>query len=143
MSQRIATACEDDLERRSRRRDEVERLLELAQHLAERDRLLLEQVYRHGLVVADLARVSGGNPDALRRRIQRLIHRLDDPVFHFVVGHGDLLAPVVRRVATRVILHGRPLRQAAADTGLSLHEVREHVAEVRAIARHSSGYRRR
>ena len=112
-----------------------ERILQLAEHLRTPDRLLLEQVYRHGLSAADVARLTGQPPRRVQRRLARLLQRMRDPLFKFVVARSELLPPPARAAARRVILQGQSLRSTAQSTGQSLHEVRQHINTVRNLAR--------
>ncbi|MEE9211198.1 MAG: hypothetical protein V3U29_00925 [Phycisphaeraceae bacterium] len=131
----IAIATHAAAERCHRRRDEIEHLLSLAQYLDEPDRLLIHQAYRHGVPMADLARLAGKSPRAVQARLIRLFKLIRQPLFGFVVLHGDLLPPPTRRVAHLVVLHGHSLRRTADMTGQSLHRVRQHMRTVCVLAR--------
>lgn len=119
------------------RRDAAERLLQRAQHLARPDHLLMEQIYRHGLSIADVARLLNERPRSLQRRVKRLLLRLNDPLFIFVAGRFDVLPREMQATARLVVLEGRPLRDAARITGTTLHRVRQHLDAVRTLARHA------
>lgn len=108
------------------RRAWVERILDLARHLDEPDRLLIEQVYRHGRPIAELARLTGTNMRTLQRRVAHLILRMRRRDYQFVACQPELLPKHVRRVAQHVILEGKSLREAAEKTNLSLHQVRDY-----------------
>ncbi|MEX2544606.1 MAG: hypothetical protein WD316_05705 [Phycisphaeraceae bacterium] len=116
------------------RRRAAERLLTLAEHLPAQDRLLLEQVYRNGLSVAEVAHLMGARPRRLQRRVAQLLRRLRDPLFRFVVGRSDLLPRDVQPTARLVVIEGRSLRDAARARGRSLHAVREQVRTLRTLA---------
>lgn len=135
----LRAAAASDPARRARqtvhdRRDAAERVLQLAGHLADADRLLLEQVFRHGVSLAEVARLSGQRPRVLQRRVRRLLLRLNDPLFRFVAGRCDLLPQEVQATARRTVLHGRSLRDTARATGRSLHQIRQHLIIIRALA---------
>jgi len=106
-----------------------------SQHLADEDRVLIEQVYGHGVSVADVARLSRRPARSLRRQVKNLLLRMKSPLYTFMMGHSDLLPEEVRLVAKLTVLHGNSLRKAAAMSGRSLHEVRQHVQTLRALAR--------
>ncbi|MFP4144835.1 MAG: hypothetical protein ACOCTI_03625 [Phycisphaeraceae bacterium] len=107
----------------------------MAEHFSERDRLLLEQVYRHGLSVAEVARLTGRPRRTLSRHVRQLLERVRDPLFRFVAGREELLPREVRSTARLVVLQGRSLREAGRATGLSLYRVRQHMQTVRELAR--------
>ncbi len=126
--------------RRGFRRETAERLVERAAHLPQLDRYLVEGVFRDGRSIADLAAVWSDHPQpgrsakSLRRRLHRLVERLDSPGFVLVAECRDRWAPTRRRVATACFLHGQSLRQAADSLGMSLHTVRRHFEAITAIA---------
>lgn len=122
------------VERRHARRNEVESLLGLADHLEERDRLLVQQIYQYGLSLAALARLTGRSQRAVRGRIRKLMARMRSPVFGYVVLQGESLPARTRQVAEEVVVRCRSLRSTAAYLGMSLHAVREQMAAVRALA---------
>lgn len=114
-----------DLRRRHARR-EIERVVENAAALPDPDRILIETVYRDGRSVADVARLSGDDPGALRRRVRALVRRVMSPEFAYVIARRHLFAPQRRVVADSVILRGRTMRETARAMGVSLHVVRRH-----------------
>ena len=117
------------------RRDRVEALVDGARYLGERDRALVEQVYRYGASVAGVARLTGEPVWRVRRRLRRLVARVNDPLFGFLVMYGDVVPAGARRTAEMVVFRGLSLRRAAALTGRSLHRVRGDLGVVRALAR--------
>ncbi|MEX0652662.1 MAG: hypothetical protein WD534_03565 [Phycisphaeraceae bacterium] len=119
------------------RRDAADRVLERAVHLAPADRLLLEQVYRHGLSAAEVARLTRQPTRTLQRRVQRLLTHLADPLFAYVAARLELLPPETHPVAQYAILQGHSLRRTARLTGQSLHRVRQHLDTIRTLARHT------
>ena len=123
-----------DNTRRLDRRDRIELLLDLAAHLPETDRLLVEQVFRHGLPAADVARLVGEPPRRVQRRLTRLVRRLRCPLYRYVTLHMELLPRPSHPVARLHILHGRSLRDTAAASDLTLHRVRQHLRTIRTLA---------
>ncbi len=121
--------------RRERRRDEHDRLLDLAKQLPDADRLLLEQVYRQGQSFADLARLMGQREWQLRRRVARLLRRIRKPQYRFLLQRGDLLDKPVRRCAELAYFKELSLRTIAMITGQSLHQVRRHMHDFQVIRR--------
>ncbi len=134
MSYAIEIATEAGLARRHRRRERVERLLDRAVHLEESDRLLIEQVYRHGVGIVDVARLSGQSPKNLRRRVDKLLKHINGPLFSFMLAHSDLLSEATRRTADLVVLKGCSLRRASEISNQSLHQTRQHMQIVQALA---------
>ena len=116
-------------------RGRIERLIDRAQYLAPADRALVEQVYGQGTSLAAVARLMGQPPRTLQRRFGRIMQRVNSKEFTFVCRHQALLSGPQRQVARKVIFQGQTLRQAAAYTGMSLHQVRRHLHEVQALAR--------
>ena len=116
------------------RREAAERLLTLAEHLPTEDRLLIEQVYRHGLSVAQVAQLTSQPRRRLQRRIAQILRRMRDPLFRFVAGRGELLPRDVRPTARMVVLEGRSLRDVARRRDSSLHYIRQHMRTVRTLA---------
>ncbi len=141
-----ATGSMARYERRTQRvdhgRDHAERVLALAEHLSEPDRLLVEQVYRHGLPAAEVARLMGVPPRTMQRRLAALVRRTADPLFRFVAGHLDLIPEPARTPARRHFLQGQPLREIAQRLGLTLHQVRQHTEAVRTLAQAYAGVKR-
>lgn len=125
-------AVEADLRRR-RQRDMVEHLLDRAACLPPDDLALLRAVYADGRTAVELAALMRCDARALRRRIRRLVERLLSPRFLFVLRHRDGWSATRKRVATACVLHGRSLREAAAELRLSLHTVRRHLDAVNAL----------
>ena len=68
-----------------------------------------------------------------RRRLRRLETRLASDRFAFVIARRNSWATTRRRVAVTCVLHGRSLRQASRELGISLHTVRRHVEAVEAM----------
>jgi DNA-directed RNA polymerase specialized sigma24 family protein len=126
--------------RRAFRRDLAQTLVERAAHLPEPDRYLIEGVFRDGRSIADLAAMwkdrpeLGYTPRSLRRRLHRLVERLNSHRFMLVAEHRACWTPTRRRVATACVLHGLSLREAAETLGTSLHTVRRHFDAITTIA---------
>ena len=115
------------------RRASAERLLDYADHLDGSDRALLRAVFDRGLTAADLARVIGQEPRAVRRRVQRLVERIGSASFQFVMRTCDGWPSSRRRVGESIILRGSTQRGAAVQLGLSLHQVRREIERIRAL----------
>ncbi|HEX7009488.1 MAG TPA: hypothetical protein VF184_05870 [Phycisphaeraceae bacterium] len=123
-----------DGEERAWRRRCVERVLELAQHLDKPDRLLLEQVYRHGLSAAELELITGMGRRRLQRRIARLTKRIQQREFRLLTQRAELVPRDCLAVGRRFFLQGRSLRDTVRLTGLTLHQVRQRIRTIRTLA---------
>lgn len=113
------------------RRDRVEATLDLAGHLPERERALVEQVFRRGASIREIARLTGTPPGTLGKRLRRI----QSPLYLFLDRHADLLPAPERRTAEAIVFAGLSLRAAAAHNQTTLHTVRVHMRAVRALAR--------
>ena len=125
----------DDPRRRANLRANVDRLLDLARHLPEPDRALIEQVYQHGIKLAEIARLIGQSPGRVQRRITRLLKLMRKPQYIFLARHQDILPPPVRETCRELFFEGQSLRRIAQHHGTTLHQVRKHLATFEALAR--------
>ena len=120
-----------------RRREAAETIVERAAALAERDRGLLEAVYAKGHTVQEVARLLGQTQPSevrqLRKRVRRLVTRVSDPRFIFVLASCKQWPTSQRKVAERCVLRGESMRAAAADLGLSLHLIRQQCLRIDAM----------
>ena len=119
--------------RRSDRRRDAERLVQRAAWLRPDERALIEAVYGEGRTCADLARLMGVPAETVRRRVRRATRRAASGLFAFVAQHRESWGGARRGVATRCVLHGATLREAADALGLSLHAVRQHLTAIREL----------
>ena len=133
MSQAITNATIASVELR-RRREQTDQLLKRAAYLAPNDRLVIEQVYRNGVAIKDLAGLTGNPPRSMRRRIVRLLRRLNSPLYSVAISKGHRLDEATYRTVQLVVCQGLSLRQASASTGYSLHRVRQHIRQLYELA---------
>ncbi len=126
-------AGESNAARRDLRRL-MERLSLLAEHLGADDRALVEQVCGHGVPIATVARLSRRPQRAMQRQFHRIMQRVNSKEFTFVLAHFGHFRGVQRRVARSVFLEGTSMRRAASEHRITLHQVRQHVDAIRAIA---------
>ncbi|NJL32371.1 MAG: sigma-70 family RNA polymerase sigma factor [Phycisphaerales bacterium] len=108
-------------------------MLELAKSLPMEDRLLLEQRYRHGLELKEIAVLSHIPVWKLRQRLSKLIRRVREPSYRFLMTRGDMLDMPVRQCAEMAFLQGKTQRHIALDMGLSLHRVRRYLQDFQII----------
>lgn len=114
-------------------RNDAERLLELAEHLAPSDRALLRSIYRHGMSAAELARAMGIRPRRVTDRVQKLMQRINSPHFRSVLAQRERWPAIRRRIAEAVFLRGEGQRTVAAKLQCTVHEVRIEIERIRAI----------
>lgn len=105
-----------------------------SEHLPRSDAAFIRSLYVDGLSAVKVAALQGQDPRAVRRRARRLLKRLSEPLFIFVVREKASWSSVRRRVAEAGVLAGRGLRAAAKETGLSVHVVRRHLEAIRAMS---------
>jgi len=115
-------------------REHVERLVQLAEHLEEADAALIRAVYERGLSASELARATRQRRQRIQRRLAQLVSRLSSRAFRLVVRSRERWSGPRRLVGELIFLQGHTQREAARRAGLSLHEVRQHVASIRALA---------
>ncbi|MEZ6194057.1 MAG: hypothetical protein R3C45_22650 [Phycisphaerales bacterium] len=116
-------------------RRQVEQLIALADYLPPTDRVLIEHILGKGMPVARIAKLYQRPPRLLRRQAQAIIKRMSNKLFRFVAVQQETLPAEVRLTAKYVVLHGMSLRQAAQESGRTLHHVRQHMNTVHATAR--------
>ena len=119
--------------RRLRQRDAAELLVDLAVHLAEPDRALIEHVYRHGRPLTEAAPLARQSPRTLQRRLSRTVRRMLDPRFRQLAYQPELLPDPLRHPARQWVLEGRSLREAARLSAASVHRVRQDRTAIDAI----------
>lgn len=142
-SERIFDPDEAHNLRRKRQRDTADTILARADFLPPPDRTLILAVYEDSRPVADLARMMGQDPRALRRRIRRLVQRMVSPRYAFVAARRDQWSSTRRRVATACVLHGLSLRAAADQLGLSHYTVRRHCQIIDALVEAARSWKHR
>ena len=120
---------------RQLKRRQVDELVALAEYLPPHDRVLIEHILGKGMPVARIAKLYQRPPRLLRRRAETIIKRMSNKLFRFVAIQNDTLPVETRLTAKYVVLHGMSLRQAAQESGRTLHHVRQHMNTVHATAR--------
>lgn len=114
-----------DLRRRRPRRMPAS-LAGRADYLPPDEAALLRSVYHDGVTISALAAIAGLRPATVRSRLRRILRRIEDPCFAFVLAGRDAWPPPMARVATACFLHGLTLRRAAADLNMSVAAVRRY-----------------
>ncbi|MFM9997044.1 MAG: hypothetical protein ACKVU4_14745 [Phycisphaerales bacterium] len=120
--------------RRRRRRELVDDIIRRAALLPPADGALLRLVFEDGRPVSEVCALRGGSTArGLRRRVRILVRRVLSDRFRYVLVHRDQWPTTRRRVATRCVIEGRPIRDAAAELGLSVYAVRRHKMAIDAL----------
>jgi hypothetical protein len=119
--------------RRRRRQSETDLIQMRAEFLPPSDAAFIRSLYVDGLSAAKLATLRNEDPRAVRRRARRILKRLNEPLFIFVVRERASWSGVRRRIAEAGVLAGHGLRAVARETGLSIHVVRRHLEAIRAM----------
>lgn len=114
-------------------RERLEQVLALAAHLGDDDRLLIEQVYEHGMSPTEVACLLGKRPRSVRARLEQILRHIRSAEFRFMVLRGQRLPRATREVGRVVVLERHSLRQAANLLGCSLHHVRQHMQVIQAL----------
>lgn len=122
-----------DLRCRSAREKGAALLLDRAEWLTLDDRALVRSVYFDNVKIGAVAAMSGISPSTIRARLRRILRRIDDPCFAFVLAHRDRWPPAMRCVATGCFLHGLPMRRVAAQHRMSIAAVRRHRDAIAAL----------
>ena len=120
------------------RRDTVEQMLHYAEYLAPSDHALLRAVYDRGLSVTEFARAAGCSPQFAQGRLRRLINRINSDAFQFTIRNMRHWPARRRDVANATILHGRSMRDAAKTLGISVHQVRQQLQDIRVLSRNAA-----
>jgi DNA-directed RNA polymerase specialized sigma24 family protein len=119
-----------DFTRRTDRRDAMEHLLRWADHLAPAERSLVRCAYDWGVCSREISLLTGWTPRVVRRRLRQLLQRIDSPVFQNAVRLLGAMSEDRRSVAQQVVLQGLTQRQAAAQLGVSVHQVRRELLAI-------------
>ena len=110
--------------RRTMCRAEADRILDRASHLRAEDHELLRAVIESGQSLGSMAALTGEPISRVRRRVHRLLERINSPLFAFVVTRAESMAPLQRRVAMACIVEGRTIREVAGTLEISFHRAR-------------------
>ncbi len=115
------------------RREAAEVILGRAEFLDEVDRVLLEQVLDKGVLMRQIALLSGKSVRSVQKRVEVLSKRLIDPGVVYVIRHHGRWTRAMGKVALNVWVRKRTLRETARVMGMSLHQVRRAVEAVKGI----------
>ena len=117
----------EDIDLRKKRDDSLtDRLVLRAHWLEASDRELILSMFRDGNSANTIADILGQCPRQVRRRINRLVSRLNDPRVAYVVAHHDHWSKTKRLIAQSLFIEGRSIRETVDDLGVSFYSVRKH-----------------
>lgn len=111
----------------------AESVLNRSEWLSPSDRQLLRSIYADGHPVARLAPMLHVGKRSLRRRIERLLERVNSRRFAYVAARHARWPSTRRRIAASMVLEGRSLRETAESMGMSLYNVRRHYEAINAL----------
>jgi len=117
----------EDMDLRRRREHALtDRIVKRAQWLEPIDRQLVLAMFRDGQSAQSIANRFGGCPRHIRRRIKKLVHRLNDPRLAYVVAHHEKWTKSRRSIARCLFIQGRSMRETTQELGMSFYSVRKH-----------------
>ena len=102
--------------------------------LPEEDGLIVRSVYGKGQPIFEVARLIRTPPRDLPRRLSRLVRRILTPEFAYVIRRRHRWAGSRLLIAEAVFIHGKSIRQAAAEAGVTFYIARRHRDEIRLMA---------
>ncbi len=111
----------------------VDSILHRSEWLGPGDRQLLRSIYADGHPLAQLAPMLRTGERSLRRRVEKLLERLNSRRFAFVAVRHERWPQTRRRVAASMVLQGLSMRETADRMGMSLYGVRRHYEAINAL----------
>ena len=115
------------------RRDLTDQVARRAEHLPPADRALLLAALDQGVSTRDLAAMTGRDLRYVRRHVKNLARRVLSERFGFVIRNRDAWPSLRRRIAVACILHGRTLREAAAENSTTFYNARKQMDAVQLL----------
>jgi len=110
-----------------------DRLVRRAHWLEPSDRELILAMFRDGKSAVAIAQLMNESPRNVRRRVRRLIERLNDPRVAYVVAHHESWSKSRKAIARSLFIQGRSMRETTEELGLSFYSVRKHREAVEAM----------
>jgi len=111
--------------------------------LAQTDQDLIHAALIAHQPVMAMARMLGVTPRQVRHRVERLVERMNSPVFAGSAHAMHLLNRLQTQVAKTHIFEGRSLRRTAQEMSVSVETVRRVLAEIAGLVGIMEGLRRR
>ncbi len=125
----------DDIDlRKSHANTLTDQLVHRAHWLENKDRDLIIATFRDGQSANLIAHRLAQDPRHIRRRIKRLVHRLNDPRVAYVVEHSEAWTRSKRAIAQSLFIQGRSIREVTESLGVSFYSVRKHREAINAMS---------
>tara|TARA_R110002073_G_scaffold118918_1_gene258323 strand:+ start:170040 stop:170498 length:459 start_codon:yes stop_codon:yes gene_type:complete len=125
----------EEMDLRKRREDSiVDRIVRRAHWLEPHDRELVFSMFRDGHSANTISKITGECPRQVRRRIKRLVSRLNDPRVAYVVAHADAWSKSRKAIARSLYIQGRSMRETTDTLGVSFYCVRKNREAIEAMA---------
>ena len=125
--------CDDVRDPKVRGRVSAEMILGRCAALPKADQAFIRAVYLHQQSTEEVARVQGTSGRSVRRRLKAILQRACSREFVYVLGHRHEWPEERRRIGTAIFVQGLTTRRAAADLGLSYHQVRREKDAIAAL----------
>ncbi len=125
----------DDIDLRKRHTNTLtDQLVHRAHWLEKDDQSLIIAMFRDGQSASQIAKLIGQDPRHVRRRIKRLVHRLNDPRVAYVVEHCEAWSRSKRAIAQSLFIQGHSIREVTENLGVSFYSVRKHREAINAMS---------
>ncbi|MDF1809426.1 MAG: hypothetical protein P1U42_07000 [Phycisphaerales bacterium] len=130
--------------RRRRESSHGDRLVRRAHWLEPADRELVLAMFRDGKSAVTISQLMNESPRNIRRRVRKLIERLNDPRVAYVVAHHKGWSKSRRAIAHSLFIKGKSMRETTEELGLSFYSVRKHreTIEAMCVASNNSSHSR-
>lgn len=117
----------EDMDLRKKREHSLtDRIVARAIWLEVDDREVVLSMFRDGQSANIIAHRLNQDPRQVRRRIKKLVNRLNDPRIAYVVAHHEQWSKTRRSIAQSLFIQGRSIRETVDDLGVSFYSVRKH-----------------
>lgn len=124
----------EDMDLRKKRASALtSRIVSRAHWLGSSDRDLIMTIFRDGKSAHSFAQKHGECPRQTRRRVKKLVHRLNDPRVAYVIAHHEKWSKSRRSIAHSLFIQGRSMRETTDELGMSFYSVRKHREAVEAM----------
>jgi len=124
----------DEIDLRRRHRESLtDHIVHRADWLEPADCELVLSIFRDGRTACSIAKLTNQPPRIIRKRIKRLVTRLNDPCVAYVIAHLDQWSKSRREIAHALFIQGYSMRETTDELGVSLYSVRKHRQEIEAM----------
>ena len=109
----------------------AERIRQRAGWLEGQERTLIELVYSRGVPLKQLAELMETRPESLRRKIIRLVKRLNHPAYQCVLENQKNFTRIQRKMLKQHYVQGKTISQIADQCGCSRYQVETAIDRLR------------